>query len=310
MPASAIFASHTPLKDFCSPGDEIEAAVDEALSALRTGVAAFNPDLVVAIGPDHFNGFFYRAMPGFCVGTEAMSVGDWNTPGGPLPVDARVAADLVDALMKADIDPAISHRMDLDHGFTQLLTQVFDWAQLPPVVPIFINCAAPPRPPVRRVVQFGRVLGEFLKAYTGRVLVTASGGLSHDPPVPSLDSAPPPVRERLIAGGSWTADERAARQERVLAEARKQGDGVSDRRELNPEWDQQIIEHLVNHDFDTLQQMTDDAITANGGCGGHEIRTWIMAAAAAEALGIASYEVLHYRAIPEWVAGYGIMRTM
>ncbi len=63
-------------------------------------------------------------------------------------------------------------------------------------------------------------------------------------------------------------------------------------------------------DFDTLQQMTDDAITANGGCGGHEIRTWIMAAAAAEALGIASYEVLHYRAIPEWVAGYGIMRTM
>jgi 2,3-dihydroxyphenylpropionate 1,2-dioxygenase len=53
--------------------------------------------------------------------------------------------------------------------------------------------------------------------------------------------------------------------------------------------------------------MDDAAITAAGGCGGHEIRTWIAVAAAARAAGVATFDLKYYRAIPEWVAGYAVM---
>ena len=238
MKVAALFASHTPLLDYCPPPPAVTRDVDECLATVRRFVADFAPELVIAVGPDHFNGFFYRLMPSFCIGTTAVSVGDWNTPAGPLPVPAALAEDCVRTLHAAGIDVAVSHRMDVDHGITQLLQQVFTWSALPPVIPLFVNCAAPPLPPLPRALALGTALGEFARTQSVRVLLAASGGLSHDPPIPSLASAPPPVRERLIAGGPLTADARAARQERVLAEAAAQTAGTSTRLAPDPAWDQ------------------------------------------------------------------------
>ena len=79
MSLYAICASHTPLKHHHSPGDAVQAAVDGCFARLRRSVADFGPELVIVFGPDHFNGFFHRLMPPFCVGAQAESIGDWST---------------------------------------------------------------------------------------------------------------------------------------------------------------------------------------------------------------------------------------
>lgn len=307
MPIATVFASHTPLKDYQSPGAAIEREVDTCIAEVKAWVADFKPDLVITLGPDHFNGFFYRVMPSFCIGTAATSVGDWRTPTGRLPVAADVAEECVRAVHTAGVDVALSHRMDVDHGVTQLLNQIFEWSDLPAIVPVFINCAAPPLPPINRVVALGRALGGFANSHGGRVLLAASGGLSHDPPIPTLATAPDTVRERLIAGGTLSAEARAARQQHVLADAANQIIGTSDRTPLNPAWDQAFLDKLRAFDFDGIAAMTDADITHAAGCGGHEIRTWIAVASAARVAGIADFNLRYYRAIPEWVAGYAVM---
>lgn len=307
MAVAALFASHTPLKDFHQPADDVVRDVDTELAAMQKWVSEFAPDIVVAAGPDHFNAFFYHLMPSFCIGTAAESVGDWNTPPGPLPVAETLAADCVRALQAGGVDVAVSHRMGVDHGITQLLNQMFDWDNLPPVVPLFINCAAPPLPPLQRVIALGRGLGEFVARQDLKILLTASGGLSHDPPVPVLDSAPAPVRERLIAGGTLSPEARAERQQRVLDDATGQVSGSSPRTPLNPAWDTAFLDALEAGDFERICAMDDVSITRDAGCGGHEVRTWLAIAAAARAAGISSFQRRYYRAIPEWVAGFGLM---
>ena len=307
MSVAAVFASHTPLKDYYSPGPAIEREVDDCLRAVRGFIADFAPDLVIAVGPDHFNGFFYRLMPSFCIGTAATSVGDWDTPAGRLPVPADAAEACVRAVQAAGVDVALSHAMEVDHGVTQLLNQVFDWASLPPIVPVFVNCAAPPLPPLARVLALGAALGDFSRAYPGRVLLAASGGLSHDPPIPSLTGAPGPVRERLIAGGAVSPESRVMRQQRVLTDAANQVAGTSPRLPPDAGWDTAFLDRLEAREFAALLTMDDAAISREGGCGGHEIRTWLAVAAAAVTAGCGPFERRYYRTIPEWITGYGVM---
>ncbi len=307
MSLYAICASHTPLKDHHFPGADVQQAVDACFARLRAEVAAYAPELVIVFGPDHFNGFFHRLMPAFCVGAQAESVGDWNTPSGPLPTNPVLAERLARHLFECDVDIAVSHRMEADHGLTQTLAMIMDWATLPPVLPIFVNCVGAPRPPLKRVLALGRAVGEFAASLDQRVLVIGSGGLSHDPPVPALATAPPAVRERLIDGGALAPEARAAREARVIEEGLKQADGRSECTPLNPTWDRRFLEQLVSRDFATLGRYTDEEITRDAGRGGHEIRCWLAAAAAMAAVGAPPPRVELYLPIPVWVAGFGVL---
>lgn len=306
MSVTALCASHTPLRDYCSPGAAIEQELAAVFTELREWTRACAPDLLVVIGPDHFNGFFYRLMPGFCVGARARGVGDWQTRRGPLPTEPVLAEHCVQALQRGGSDPALSFDMVVDHGCTQIIEQLFDWSSCPPVLPVFINCAAPPLPPLPRVDAFGTALGHFLAGLDRQVLVIGSGGLSHDPPIPVLHDAPPAVRERLIQGGDLSVAARNERQQRVLDDARRQSAGTSDRTPLNPDWDERFLADLIADQRPRLLGLDDAAISAEAGAGGHEIRTWVAAAACARAAQATDAKVHYYRAIPEWVAGYGI----
>ncbi|EPQ45582.1 3-carboxyethylcatechol 2,3-dioxygenase [Mycobacterium sp. 012931] len=68
---------------------------------------AYDPDLVVIFSPDHYNGFFYRAMPPFCIGMYASAVGDYGTHIGALDVPTDLAADCAKAVLGADVDVAV-----------------------------------------------------------------------------------------------------------------------------------------------------------------------------------------------------------
>ncbi|MSR14176.1 MAG: 3-carboxyethylcatechol 2,3-dioxygenase [Gammaproteobacteria bacterium] len=307
MRVAAICASHAPLKDIHSPGADTAIEVARVFEEVRAWVRDLAPELVIVFGPDHFNGFFYQLMPSFCIGTAVESIGDWNTPAGTLPVDSAAAEACVKFLHQQGVDIAVSYRMQVDHGLVQTLQMICDWAALPPLLPIFVNCAAPPLPPFARMVALGRAIGTFARDCGRRVLIVGSGGLSHDPPVPALRGAAPEVRERLIVGGPMPATMRAARQARVAEEGLKQLAGTSECVPVNPVWDRHFLDLLLARDFVALSAIEDLALTAAAGRGGHEVRTWVATAAAMSMIPHSQSRLRMYRPIPIWVAGYGVL---
>lgn len=308
--------SHSPLIGAHDPLPDVEAQARAAIDAAREAVEQFQPDLVVLFAPDHFNGFFHDLMPPFCIGAKADSVGDYGMPTGALNVPTGLAIACVASAGDADVDVALSHRMQLDHGFIQPLVLLGGALNRFPVIPVFVNAVGAPRPSVRRVRLMGQAVGRFLAGLDGgtRILIVGSGGISHDPPVPSLAGAPPEVAERLIAGRFPSAEALGARAKAVVSAAKAFADGSplggGSLLPLNPTWDAEVLHLLDRADFDALDAFDDDDITAKGGRGGHEIRAWIAAFACLSAFGPYRSDVTFYRAIPEWISGFALMQAV
>lgn len=269
-------------------------------------MADFDPELVVIFSPDHYNGFFYRTMPPFCIGTAAQGVGDYGTYAGPLNVPGDIADACARAVLESGVDVALSAGMDVDHGTVQPLEKLFGDATSRPVIPIFINSVATPLGPLRRVRALGVAVGTFLATLGKRVLVVGSGGLSHDPPVPTLATAPPAALARIVGGEPMTPEQRQARQVAVMDAAQAFAHGDSPLQPLNPEWDQAFLDLVDSNRLDEVDAWSNGWIEQQAGHSAHEIRTWIAAFAALAAHG--RYETGHrfYRAAPELIAGFAI----
>jgi 2,3-dihydroxyphenylpropionate 1,2-dioxygenase len=238
---------------FTEPAVETRRRVDMALGGARKFVADFDPELVVLFGPDHYNGFFYDMMPSFCIGASAESIGDYDTPAGPLLVDHDVAWTFARAALDAGIDVALSERMSVDHGFAQPLEVLFGGLGRTPVVPVFINCVAEPMGPARRARLLGSAIGLAAASLNRRVLIIGSGGLSHDPPVPRLEGAAPEVAAALISEGRrLTPEQRAGRQSRVIQAGRDYAAGVSTMQPLNPDWDRNVLAVLASGELEQI----------------------------------------------------------
>ena len=219
--------SHSPLLELSQPPAELAADVETAFAAARKFIAEYDPELVVVFGPDHYNGFFYELMPQFCIGLAATSIGDFGSTPGPLDVPRDIAEGLAQAALDGGVDLAVSLRMEVDHGMVQPLEILFGGLDTVPTVPFFINSVAPPFTPVHRVRALGEAVGRYLSGLDKRVLLIGSGGLSHEPPVPTLETAPPHVVEGLIAGRhpSDGGDREAAGQRPGRREAVRRGGG-------------------------------------------------------------------------------------
>lgn len=301
--------SHTPLHGYHDPAPEVVAEVERKQAAARARVEAFNPELIILFAPDHYNGFFYDLMPPFCIGVEARAIGDFNSAAGALAVPKETALDCAKHVLDKGVDVAVSYRMQVDHGFAQALEVLTGGLDRYPVVPVFINSVSPPFAPCRRVRLLGMAIGSFIAQLGKRVLLVGSGGISHEPPVPEMANASLEVAERLIRGRNPSAEARAARQERTIAAAKSFATGNSELHPLNPEWDQAFLDLLAKGDLDAIDHFSDDWITANGGKSAHEIRSWIAAFGALAANGKYEASIEYYRAIPEWIAGFAIMRA-
>lgn len=298
--------SHSPLLELTDPGPELTADVDQAFAAARGFVADYDPELVVVFHPDHYNGFFYELMPPFCVGLEATSIGDYGSAAGPLRVPREIAEGCAQAALDAEVDLAVSLRMEIDHGAVQPLEILLGGIDTRPVIPVFLNSVAPPFSPMSRIRKLGAALGGYLATLDQRVLLIGSGGLSHEPPVPTLDTATPEVAEGLIAGRHPTAAARAARQQRVIDAARQFAAGAGNLKPLNPEWDNTFLDQLVAGDLDAIDAYSNASVERLGGKSGHEIRTWVAAYAALAAAGEYAVGYRYYRAIPEFIAGFAV----
>ncbi len=307
MPVKLICASHTPMMDFVPLAGEIEREVRGHFASLAEQVRAYDPELIVMFAPDHFNGFFYDLMPPFCVGLRGQSAGDWGFGTAALDIPEATALALVRAVQAEDVDVAYSYRMQADHGFTQPLSLLTQGQRPCPVIPIFINSAARPLPPCRRVLKLGEAVGRFLAQRPERVLIIGSGGLSHDPPTPQFGQVPPEVEEFLIAGRNPSEDARARRQSKVIETGRRLAAGEDSALRLNAVWDRGLIDTFLDARLERFLTLTDEEILAEGGRGGQEIRAWIAAFAALRACGEYRAQSHYYRAIDEWIVGMAML---
>lgn len=299
--------SHTPLKDYNDPEANIVKEVDDITAKARAEVEAFDPELIILFAPDHYNGLFYDLMPPFVVATAAESVGDYKSLPGHLNVDSDTAMDLVKFLFANGIDMTLSHRLQVDHGCTQTLEEMTGSLSRYPVVPIIINSVAPPFCPYSRIRKLGEIVGQFIARLGKRVLILGSGGLSHEPPVPLLNNAPEEVAEFLIAGRNPTPEFRAARQERTIAAGKIYGSDLCQQTPLNEDWDLTFIQTLIDGRVAEIDELSIEEISAQAGRSAHEVRTWVAAFAAIGETGTVTARKDYYRAINEWIAGYGVI---
>jgi len=302
--------SHTPLMGLNPIAPAVEQQLQASIAAAREQAQAFAPELVVLVAPDHYNGFFNELMPPFCIGTEARAVGDYLSPAGDVNVDAAAALGLAERLMDEDFDVAVSRRMQVDHGFSQALQLLWGGLDTPPVVPIFINAVAQPGiPRLRRCRALGEAIGRFLDGEPRRTLLIGSGGLSHEPPVPTLAHPEAAVRERITRRSEPTTAEREAKTQRVMAAGRALAEGTGTIKPLNPEWDRRWMDALAEGGaaLDALCAMAEDSIERDAGLSGHESKAWLVTRSALPTDRALPCALRNYQAIPEYIAGFGVM---
>jgi 2,3-dihydroxyphenylpropionate 1,2-dioxygenase len=298
--------SHSPLLNLPGPSRDLLDDIEGAIARARDFVEDYDPELVVVFSPDHYNGFFYKVMPPFCIGMSANGVGDYGTHAGPLNVPEDLAGHCAKAVLDAGVDVAVSAGMDVDHGTVQPLEKLFGDATARPVIPIFINAIAAPLGPLHRCRALGAAVGAYLATLDRRVLVLGSGGLSHSPPVPTLATAPPAVRERIVDGRPMTSEQRQARQAAVIEAAKDFAGGHSALQPLNPAWDHRFLEIIDEGRLADVDQWSNSFVTYEGGSSAHEIRTWVAAFAALETAGPYRTAVRYYKPAAELIAGFAI----
>lgn len=308
MPQRLIAMSHTPLLGKVPVAGEVTAELEEHFELLRAQVTEFNPSLVVLFAPDHYNGFFYDVMPPFCIGMAATAIGDFDSAQGELRVETSTAEQFARDVLLAGYDVTISRAMQIDHGAVQPLEILYGAIDAVPVIPVFVNGVAEPFAPMSRIRGFGEAVGTFFAERDERVLFLASGGLSHDPPVPQWETATDEARSLLLAGRNPTPEARAAREARVLATADSFSRGAATIQDLNPEWDRRFMAACRAGDRAAFDRYESEQMTKQAGHSSHEVRTWV---AAFSALAVTSpgFEVTvdYYRPIREYIAGFGLM---
>jgi hypothetical protein len=155
-----------------------------ALAHLREEVDERGVTTTVILSNEHFTNFFLESFPQVCVGVGERNRGPaepWlGIEQGWIEGNPELGGFLTAGLLAEGLDPAFSHRLDMDHGIMTVY-QELDPQHRTKLIPIVQNCAVPPLMPLARSWDLGVALRRAIDAYPGdeRVAVIAAGGLSH-----------------------------------------------------------------------------------------------------------------------------------
>jgi 2,3-dihydroxyphenylpropionate 1,2-dioxygenase len=281
------------------------AGVDRAerfragLSTARDEIAAARPDVVVIVGSNHFRGFWLDLMPAFTIGVgDCIASGESGTPSGPLTVDTELARHLVSYVVEREFDMAFSTKLQIDHGLTHAVQYLLAGIDVP-IVPIVVNVFAPPLPTLARCEALGRALGIGITAdgRAKRVVVIGSGGLSHVLPFPRWD-APVSDDDRFLvdawSNGRANWQDYDPRRREIIRAASPV---------LAQDFDHDVLTMCETGRLHDVCEWTDDELRARAGNGGHEIRSWLIAAAMC---GHAPARTIVYSPMPEWLTGMAV----
>ncbi len=319
MIPTLVCASHSPLMYCAAREPERHGDIERAFSERAEAVRRFAPDVVFVFGPDHYNGFFMKLMPPFCVGTAGRSVPDIGGFEGVFDVPAEMALGCVRHVREAGVDVAVSYDMTMDHGFSQPMHRVLGAMDTFPVVPIFINAVANPYVPFRRSRLLGEAVGTFTKSLgDARVLFLASGGMSHNPLryYPTFGTGEERVTEYQLRGGvggdGLTREEWFERLETMHREgAHMLVDGRRTKADikLNAVADQEFLDLLVSGNLEAMDDWVPERKVEEAGIGFLELHTWLAAAAANKAAGGSTPMVDIYAETLEYGIALGVVHA-
>ncbi|GAA4091407.1 hypothetical protein ACFFOS_08825 [Nocardioides kongjuensis] len=279
--------------------DRAEAFRD-GLAAARDRIAEARPDVVLVVGSNHFRGFWLDLIPSFTLGVgEVIAAGEAGTPKGPQHADPAFAQELAAELVGGGIDVAISARLQIDHGQSHAIQYLLDGIDVP-VVPLVVNVFATPLPTTTRCAQVGEAIAAAVERIGGdrRVVVIASGGLSHQLPWPSDWTTPDGEDEEFLVEawlngrGEWERFDQRRREIIVAAQPC-----------IFTDFDERFLADLERGELRPYAELTTEQIAEQAGNGGQEIRTWLVMAAA---LGFRAGKALAYAEMPEWLTGMSV----
>ena len=307
--AEIVFAgamSHSPLMYVPGvDGGPGASTYREAAARLAEDLGAARPDCVVLFFPDHFRMAHYDNMPAFCLGVRHLSTcGDWYLPRLDLAVDEALAAWLLDAVPAEGFDLAYSADMRIDHGGAQALHLL--GLEALPVVPFFVNCAAPPLPSLARSAALGAAVGRALDAFPDgrRIAVLGSGGLSHQVPLPAWNDLDPSDGEKYRTFVTGLSPEEMEKVEGLRIERVVSMLGTAETW-TDEELDRQVLADLLGGRLEAVTGRSQSELVTRGGTGMNEVRTWLAAYAAAGAVG---GELYGYATVGNWLTGMGVVR--
>lgn len=316
MTTMLLCASHSPLMSCFAKEPDAWEELQGAYGERAAAVAEFDPEIVITFGSDHYNGFFLKLMPPFCIGLSAHAVGDIGGTAGRLNVPEQTARELIAFLREHDVDPASSTDMTLDHAFSQSIDTLCGGLTGYPTVPIFINCISEPFVPFRRSRLMGSAVGKFAADTGKRVLLLGSGGMSHHPRryYPELGDGPPEVTAWQLSGGEDAGSLSSGEWLDRLEEMHHEGAAMIVRGErtaadmcLNAEADQRFLDVLLGQTLSEFDGWDPHEVVRDAGIGSMELHTWIAASAAHEAAGGGKPELDFYAITPELGIATGIV---
>jgi aromatic ring-opening dioxygenase catalytic subunit (LigB family) len=206
-------------------------------------VAAVAPDVLIVFTDDHFNTFFLDNFPTFAIGIADATAGPNDQTPMPqyeVAVPAALAAHIRSTALERGFDVSLAQDFDVDHAVMVPLHFLTPAMQIP-VLPIFINCLAPPLPTAQRCYALGEAVRAAIQEWPQllRVAVIGSGSFSLE-----------------IGGPKIPPGERVA--------------GTPD-----PQWSQHIQDLLKEARIDDLvAEATTSRMLAAGNIGG-ELLDWI-----------------------------------
>jgi len=159
----------------------------EGYKPMRAWLERVRPDVFILFSNDHFTSFFLDIIPTFALGVasvhEIADEGWGKRPLPPVPGDTELAWHLAKSLVDEGFDPAVCHRLPLDHGCLSPLSALLSWTPQWPVrvIPILVNVLHFPIPTPARCFELGRAVRRAVASYEDdlKVVVLGTGGLSH-----------------------------------------------------------------------------------------------------------------------------------
>lgn len=277
-------------------------AFRDALKQAAQELRSRSVDLAIIVGSNHFRGHWLDLMPSFCIGVEEVaSTGEHGTPAGRQESCPEVSRAICDGLLAREFDIAFSTRMVIDHGISHAIQWLTSENEIP-IIPVMINCFAPPLPRLIRCLKLGQAIREICEGLPGeqRIAVIASGGLSHQLPFPDWRSPVSEDDKFLVESwkngrGNWQEYEDKRRSIIVNSPPR-----------LNEAFDQAFLSALCEGATEAWVRSTSDELTAPAGNGANELRTWLVMHAA---MNYQKGKTLAYSPMPEWLTGMGVFAT-
>lgn len=145
-------------------------------------------EAIVMVSSEHFANFFMDNMPSFSIGMAEEYHGPIEDPKWlkidpvDVPGNPDMSLRIIKSVMKS-VDVGFSQEWNFDHGMSvplHFLTPKYDI----PIIPVNINCQAPPMTPLHRSWDLGVALRKAIDELPEKVALIGTGGTSHWPCTP------------------------------------------------------------------------------------------------------------------------------